>query len=55
MGNLVEAFVAMLGLLAGFFALGVQLSQPGPWAYPNETGKPEQFHDIHQSSERLAA
>ena len=55
MGNLMEAFLAIMGLASGFFALAILLNQPVPMAARHETISPERSHAIHPLKERMAA
>jgi hypothetical protein len=55
MGNLMEAFLAIMGLVSGFYALALMLGQSGPSVTQHETVSPEQSHAIHPPTERLAA
>ena len=55
MGNLMEACLAIMGLVSGFYLLATQLGQPGPVAKQHEMALPEQSHAIHTPVEKLAA
>ncbi len=55
MGNLMEAFLAIMGLVSGFYFLARLFGQPGPIATQQKTVSPEQSHTIHPPNDRLAA
>ncbi len=55
MGNLMEALLAIMGLVSGYYALALMLSQAGPIMEQHETVSPEQSHAIHAPNKRLAA
>ena len=55
MGNMVKAFLAVMGLLSGFYALALLLGQPGPGMTRLESESPKRSHAIHPPAEKLAA
>ena len=55
MGNLMEAVLAIMGLVSGFYILTLLLGHPGPSGSQNEIVTPDRSHTIHPSPERLAA
>ena len=55
MGNLMEAVLAIMGLVSGFYALALMLGHPGPTPSGRETVLPERSHAIHPHDEKLAA
>jgi len=55
MGQMMEAVLAIMGLMSGFYALALLLGQPGPVGTKDESVSPKQTHTIHSPAERLAA
>ena len=53
--NLVEAFLAVMGLFSGFYALAMLLGQPGPATMQHESVSPERSHAIQPPAQKLAA
>lgn len=55
MGNLTESFLAIMGLVSGYYVLALLLGQSGLIATQQETVSPEQSHTIRPPNEGLAA
>ena len=55
MGSLLEAFLAGLGMVSGFYALAMLLGQPGPARMQQESEPANPSHAIHSLSEKIAA